>query len=150
MLNYHRVTEEEMHIISNWKYPGEYAIYNNIPYSEQVREHRGFANPDNHHFSFYDDEVLVGYINLREKDKEIFIGVGVNPELCNRGYGQVIVKMACEIVRNFYPDKMPCMEVRTWNTRAIRCYEKAGFHIAGEAETKTTQIGEGKFYKMLL
>ena len=149
MLKYHRVTEAEKYIISEWKYPGEYSIYNNVPYNEQISTHRGFANTENNHFSFYDDENLVGYINLRPKDNEILVGIGVKPELCGKGYGQKIVKIACELAKTDFPDKAPCMEVRTWNTRAIRCYEKAGFHIVGDPIIKITPIGKGQFFKMI-
>lgn len=40
------------------------------------------------------------------------------------------------------------MEVRTWNARAVRCYEKAGFQIIGEPIARTTPLGEGAFYRM--
>ena len=71
--------------------PGEYSIYNNIPYDEQIRTGRGFANPENNHYSFYDGEVLVGFINLREVDDYVHFGIGVVPDLCGQGYGQQIV-----------------------------------------------------------
>ncbi|MFU2423952.1 MAG: GNAT family N-acetyltransferase [Bacteroides sp.] len=46
------------------------------------------ANPKNNFFSFYENENLIGFINLYEEDTEIFFGIGVNPEFCNKGYGQ--------------------------------------------------------------
>ena len=46
------------------------------------------ANPKNNFFSFYENENLIGFINLYEEDTEIFFGIGVNPEFCNNGYGQ--------------------------------------------------------------
>ena len=61
MLEYHSTTEEEKRLISNWEYDGEHAIYNTLPYSEQIKAHRGFANPSNNYFSFYDDGKLIGY-----------------------------------------------------------------------------------------
>lgn len=36
----------------------------------------------------YENENLIGFINLYEEDTEIFFGIGVNPEFCNKGYGQ--------------------------------------------------------------
>lgn len=149
MLDFHAVTETEKKIISEWKYPGEYSIYNNISYDEQIRTGRGFANPENNHYSFYDGEVLVGFINLREVDNYVHFGIGVAPDLCGQGYGQQIASMACELASEIYPGKEVCLEVRTWNKRAIRCYEKAGFRIVGEPITKTTPIGTGQFYKMM-
>ena len=36
MLECHNTTEDEKRIICEWKYDGEYAIYNSIPYEKQV------------------------------------------------------------------------------------------------------------------
>ena len=41
------------------------------------------------------------------------------------------------------------LEVRTWNRRAVRCYEKAGFRIVGEPIRRTTSAGDGIFYHMV-
>ena len=92
---------------------------------------------------------MVGFINLREVDDYVHFGIGVVPDLCGQGYGQQIASMACELASEIYPEKEVCLEVRTWNKRAIRCYEKAGFRIVGEPITKTTPIGTGQFYKMM-
>lgn len=47
MLEYHKTTEAEKYIISDWKYEGEYALYNKAPYEEDKRTGRGFANTKN-------------------------------------------------------------------------------------------------------
>ena len=148
MLEYHSTTEEEKRLISDWKYEGEYAIYNTLPYEDQVKTHRGFANPRNNYYSFCDDGKLIGYVNFVNTDKEVRFGIGVVPKCCNRGYGQMICKMAIKLSDQLYPGKLLCLEVRTWNTRAVRCYEKAGFHIIGDPVRKTTPIGEGEFFRM--
>ncbi len=41
------------------------------------------------------------------------------------------------------------LEVRTWNQRAIACYEKAGFIIDGSVIEQETMSGAGKFYRMI-
>ena len=58
MLEYHKTTEAEKYIISDWKYEGEYALYNKAPYEENKRTGRGFANTKNNFFSFVDGEKL--------------------------------------------------------------------------------------------
>ena len=88
MLTYHKTTEEEKYVITEWKYPGEYAVYDSTPYEEQKKRGFGFANPANHFYSFYDETALVGFINLYEEETEIFFGIGVNPDCCGEGYGQ--------------------------------------------------------------
>lgn len=148
MLTCHKTTEEEKRILCTWTYEGEYAIYNALLYDVQRAEQRGFANPKNNYYSFYDGERLIGYINLVEEAAEVLFGVAVHPRYCSRGYGQAICKAACALSQELYPDKPVALEVRTWNTRAIRCYERAGFRIIGEPVVKTAPGGEGAFFRM--
>lgn len=149
MLQYHEMTKDEKNMVSEWKYDSPYDIYNNISYEKQIQKQCGFADPKNNFYTYYDGVTLVGYINLREKDSEVFLGVAVEPQLCNRGYGQEIAKLACDLSCRLYPGKPVCLEVRTWNIRAVKCYEKAGFCIVGEPVAKTTPIGKGLFYYMV-
>ena len=149
MLEYHKTTENEKYMICDWKYEGDYAVYNNPPYEEQIRMRRGFANPKNNFYSFSDGNELIGYINLINEETEVFFGIGVKPSLCDQGYGQKISRLACELSHQLYPGKPVYLEVRTWNTRAVRCYERAGFHIDGAPIKQKTPIGEGTFYRMV-
>ncbi len=148
MLEFHKTTEDEKYIICDWKYDGDYAIYNNPSYEEQIKNHQGFANPRNNFYSFLDGTKLIGYINLIEEDSGVFFGIGVNPVFCDQGYGQRISKSACKLSHQLYPGKPIYLEVRTWNTRAVKCYEKAGFRIIGDPIKRTTPIGEGMFFHM--
>ncbi len=149
MLACHPTTEEEKILITEWKYEGEYSVYNAEPYEEQKKKGFGFANPQNHFYSFYDEKKLIGFINLYEEKTEVFFGIGVKPEECGKGYGSQMTEIACKISRELFPGKPLYLEVRTWNQRAVRCYEKAGFHIVGEPIRQTTSAGEGVFYHMI-
>lgn len=149
MLTYHQTTENEKYEINDWKYSGDYAIYNNPPYEEQKKTGRGFANPANHFYSFYDNEALIGFINLSDEGSEVFFGIGANPDYCSKGYGQQMTQTAWEISQQLFPGKPVYLEVRTWNKRAVRCYEKAGFHIVGDPIHQTTSAGDGVFYHMI-
>ncbi len=149
MLACHPTTEEEKILITEWKYEGEYSVYNAEPYEEQKKKGFGFANPQNHFYSFYDEKKLIGFINLYEEKTEVFFGIGVKPEECGKGYGSQMTETACKISRALFPGKPLYLEVRTWNQRAVRCYEKAGFHIVGEPIRQTTSAGEGVFYHMI-
>ena len=59
-----------------------------------------------------------------EEKEEVFIGMGVNPDLCNKHYGQRMLLITYEISKKLYPDKPLYLEVRTWNIRAVKCYQK--------------------------
>ena len=89
------------------------------------------------------------FVNLYEEKTEIFFGIGVNPDCCSEGYGQQMTKTACEISKELFGTKPLYLEVRTWNKRAVSCYQKAGFVIKGEPIRQTTSAGEGVFYHMV-
>lgn len=60
-----------------------------------------------------------------------------------------MLAIAYELSKTAYPEKPLYLEVRSWNTRAITCYEKAGFRIDGQAYTLTAGIGTGTFFRMV-
>ena len=144
------LTEEDKREICAWKYDGACEVYNLPSYEKMQTQQMGFMNPkaEKNFLAFLDNDVLVGFVNILEKKDEVFIGIGVNPVLCNRHYGRRMLMLSYEISKRRYPNKPLYLEVRTWHTRAIRCYEKAGFQIDGEPYKLTTGIGSGTFYRM--
>lgn len=147
-LAFHRATEAEKSEIAAWRYDGDYAIYNMEPYETQRERGVGLANPQNHFFAFYDGDRLIGFTNLYEEEMEVFFGIGVHPACCGRGYGQQMTLRTLELSRSLFPGKPLYLEVRTWNKRAVACYEKAGFRIVGDPIVQATHLGEGTFYRM--
>ena len=150
MLTHHAMTEDEKYVIADWRYTGDYALYNTRPYEEDRKKGVGFAHPGFIGFSFYERDALIGFTCLYEEDREIMIGIGVAPEYCGRGYGREMLETTCGLSETMFPGKPLYLEVRTWNARAVRCYEKAGFVIDGEPFTQRTGLGEGTFYRMML
>lgn len=129
MLSYHIMTEPEKRQVCAWQYDGEYAAYNLPDYTEMQKRQMGFCNPDRrkNFYSYYDDARLVGFTNLLEEETEVFVGIGVSPQLCNKGYGRQILALVRQIAAQLYPNKPLYLEVRCWNRRAIACYQRAGF-----------------------
>lgn len=147
MLTFHNIlTEAEKEEIFSWKYPGEYAIYNIAPDKKS-----GIYNRENsgNYYAFYDNNIFVGYINLIERNNKFSVGIAVKPQLCGQGYGTQMLKICCDIAYNINSCKPLGLQVRSWNKRAIRCYEKAGFAITGDEYELTTPSGKGMFYRMV-
>ncbi|WP_342741648.1 GNAT family N-acetyltransferase [Alicyclobacillus macrosporangiidus] len=86
----------------------------------------------------------IGYVQFYPVPEPVKVGLGMNPRLIvygmdqfigepdywNRGIGTALVKSVADYVRtNLGADKI-VMDPQAWNTRAIRCYEKAGFRKA--------------------
>lgn len=145
------LTEADKIEICSWRYPGEYSIYNLPPYEEMAKSKRGFADPckAKNYYCFIDSGVLVGFVNILEEEKEVFIGIGIKPELCDKHYGRRILDEAYKISKKLYPGKPLYLEVRTWNKRAVKCYQSAGYTTDGEPYELTTFIGRGEFYRMV-
>lgn len=150
-ITYRNLTEEDKRTICTWKYDGEYAVYNLPSYAEMERRKTGFLNPEaeKNYLGFWDDTVLIGFVNILEEETEVFIGIGVNPDYCGKRYGRRILEEAYRISGERSPGKPLYLEVRTWNMRAVRCYQSAGFSIDGEAFQQTTGAGTGTFYRMI-
>ncbi len=151
MITYHVMTGQEKEIVADWNYTGDYEIYNMPSYKEQQEKGVAFGNPacDKNFYAYYDEDTLIGFTNILEEPKEIFIGIGVAPNICGCGYGQKMLRIAQEIAKTLYPGKPLYLEVRAWNERAITCYKKAGFTIDGEAFEQETMLGTGRFLRMV-
>ena len=145
------LTENDKKEICSWKYDGEYSIYNLPSFEEMKKLQSGFMNPERekNYRAFLIDDILIGYINLTEKENGIFLGVGVHPDFCGKGSGKERLKKACQIAEELYYNEPLYLEVRTWNKRAINCYKQVGFSIDGNAFERTTEIGKGDFYRMI-
>lgn len=150
-LNHHLLNEKEKREICTWRYPGEYSVYNLPSFEEMLARRLGFLNPErkDNYRAYYDGTCFVGFTNLLEEENAVFVGIGVNPAFCNRGYGLSILNEAFETAKRLYPGKPLYLEVRAWNLRAVRCYQKAGFQIEGEPFEQETEIGTGTFYRMV-
>ena len=150
-LEVHYLSEQDKMEICSWKYDKEYEIYN-LPYYEEMKEkEQGFMNSksEKNYRGYFDNEVLVGFTNILEEEQEVFVGIGVHPNFCNKGYGELILNESYKISNQYYPNKPLYLEVRTWNKRAIHCYKKVGFEIDGDSFEMKTSIGLGTFYRMI-
>ena len=87
-LVYRNLSEDEKRQICAWKYDGEYDLYNLPSYEEMQVRQIGFMNPqrEKNYYGFWDESILVGFVNILEEKEEIFIGIGVNPELQGGNY----------------------------------------------------------------
>ncbi|MFR1709320.1 MAG: GNAT family N-acetyltransferase [Clostridium sp.] len=149
-LTAHKLSEEQAKEISNWKYTGEYSIYNLPSWDKMIKENYSLTdNVKRERYIGYinEDGELVGFVNLLDQGDTVFFGIGIKPNYCSKGIGKVITKMALIESQNRFPNKPVILEVRTWNKRAVNCYKSRGFEIV-EIKQQQTYIGFGEFYIM--
>ncbi|MDU4884929.1 GNAT family N-acetyltransferase [uncultured Clostridium sp.] len=145
-LTAHKLSEEQVKEISNWKYTGEYSIYNLPSWDKMIQENYSLTdNVKRERYIGYinEDGELVGFVNLLDEGDTVFFGIGIKPNYCSKGIGKVITKMALIESQNRFPNKPVILEVRTWNKRAVNCYKSQGFEIV---ETKQQLIIDKKRY----
>jgi RimJ/RimL family protein N-acetyltransferase len=84
----------------------------------------------------------------READLLDF-GIGLEPELTGRGLGLPVVQAALQFARETLGARGFRLSVATFNRRAIRVYERAGFE-PGETFTSVSGHGVAEFLLMRL
>lgn len=145
------VPMEEIHgaDICTWRYDSPYDIYSWLPWEQMKALDVEFGNPvlrAEQYVSLVDDKgVLTGFAQYFPLQGVTRLGVGMRPDLCGKGYGKSFVLTIVDEARRRKPENEIDLEVLTWNTRAIRAYQKSGFVITDLYE-KMTPGGISKPY----
>lgn len=143
------LTELDAKEISTWDYGNDYKIYNCPSWKIMCEEKWAMTIPDKRKKEFRKiidkKENIIGYFRFKKENNKIIIGLGMNPQLCGQGNGHHFINKIIE----FLNDKTNIieLEVRSFNKRAIRCYEKSGFKII-DKQIKNTRNGEDEFIIM--
>ncbi|WP_250230083.1 GNAT family N-acetyltransferase [Anaeropeptidivorans aminofermentans] len=143
--------EEYAKEFSGWRYPDEYSIYNMPPWDEMIKMNFSLTTEEKRNKEYKafisESSSLLALCRFVEKNHEITVGIGVNPEYLSIGIGKTVIKKFTDWLIYNFPHKNICLEVRTWNERAVNCYKKSGYVIT-EKFNKKTSLGIGEFYKM--
>ncbi|WP_066496832.1 GNAT family N-acetyltransferase [Abyssisolibacter fermentans] len=140
-------------MINNWKYGGEYSIYDycneeDLLLDEECWGKGKFAALDEEDnlvgeltIEFYeeedDDSEDDGYVdhetvnNNPDKIYEMWVGWGLKPELTSKGLGVKFVSACVDFAVNLYNYKGEYVRcgVAKFNKRAIKVYERVGFEV---------------------
>jgi ribosomal protein S18 acetylase RimI-like enzyme len=156
------MSEEHARQICEWRYEGPYAIYNWSTWEELCRKQEEFADPEirvQQYLSAITDgteaagptdttEQLCGFAQLFPLVGITRLGLGLRPDLCGCGIGSAFVELIAQEACNRQPANEIDLEVLVWNTRAIKAYERAGFHITDTYE-RGTPTGPDIFHCMV-
>lgn len=138
--------------ISEWKYPGEYSLYNFPSWSEmsKLRWAITFKEKREREFlGFFIQDSLIGFGQIVRGTREITIGLGIRPDICGYGYGTKVMSILIEECRKIDTNSIISLKVRSFNKRAINCYKKFGFQEKTKYKTYSL-AGEEEFIKMEL
>lgn len=141
--------ESDAKIIANWKYESPYDVYNYPSWHVMVKQSWAITDAGKRRAEFYAIKMhneIMGYFRLAKQQDCFMLGMGLAPNMCGRGLGKKVLQMIEEFFQKRHTEKL-CLEVRTFNIRAIKCYESTGF-IKERKYFKNTPIGSSDFLFM--
>ncbi len=145
-----KFTQLEAIKICSWKYEYPYDIYN-FPSWEVVKNQKwAMSEPEKRNTQFhsvYSENELLGYFRIVDLKDYYMLGLGLKPEYCSKGYGSKLMKLILEYLSSINEKCCIHLEVREFNERAIKCYERAGF-VQKDKYVKETLMGKDIFILM--
>ncbi|MFC7682208.1 GNAT family N-acetyltransferase [Paenibacillus sp. GCM10028914] len=146
------LTVDQAADICTWNYPAPYNIYGWLPWEQMKGLGIEFGDPEireQQYISILDEEQRMwGFAQLFPIEGVTRIGLGMRPDWCGLGMGKRFVKCIVDEARLRRPMDEIDLEVLTWNERAIRTYQRAGFHITDTYERMTPE-GMALFHCMV-
>jgi [ribosomal protein S18]-alanine N-acetyltransferase len=121
--------QEEAEAIAEWRYPEPYSFYDWTADPDDLRELLDPALRGDAYWAVRDEaNELVGYFDFKPKDEQtVEIGLGLRPDLTGRGIGGSFLAAGLEFARTRFAPARFVLSVATFNDRAIKVYERAGF-----------------------
>lgn len=147
---------EDARRVSRWRYEGVYAFYNQealpmllVALFRVLLRATGFEA-----FIVYDDARIgtgednrIGVFTFIRRGESVEIGLAMRPDLTGRGLGLAFVASGMDFARARYAPTRFTLDVATFNERARKVYERAGFRPAGTF-TRNTREGPREFLAM--
>lgn len=116
-----------------------------------LSEQEEFADPklrEEQYRAVLDEEgVLWGFAQFFPIVGVTRLGLGMRPDFCGLGYGIDFVRAIAAEAKRKAPSNEIDLEVLTWNIRAFRVYQKAGF-VHTDTYDRMTPTGKASFYCM--
>jgi [ribosomal protein S18]-alanine N-acetyltransferase len=142
------MTQAEAVAITNWRYPDPYSFYDWTADPDDAALLLDPKRRKGRFFSARDDKgELVGFFEFQEKGKDLVIGLGLHPDLTGRGLGREFLELGMAFAQKRFSPERFRLSVATFNKRAIKVYERAGFNTT-RAFDHETNGGVYRFIEM--
>jgi ribosomal-protein-alanine N-acetyltransferase len=148
-LHFEQLTQEDAEAIAEWHYPEPYSFYDWTADPGDLRELLDPALRGEAYWAVRDEaNELVGYFSFKPKDEQtVEIGLGLRPDLTGRGLGGSFLAAGLEFALTRFEPARFVLSVATFNERAIKVYERAGFSRE-RTYMHSTNGGEWEFLEM--
>lgn len=133
--------------VAAWHYEPPYDFYDFEADAEDLAE---ILDPEQRRGDYHSVEVdgeLAGFFSFKAHDTAVEIGLGLRPDLTGAGGGLEFVEAGLAFAGESFEPESFWLDVATWNERAKKVYERAGFE-AGHVWTHTSGQGPVDFLRM--
>jgi [ribosomal protein S18]-alanine N-acetyltransferase len=133
------MTEEQALMVTGWRYDPPYDFYNSGGDGDVLWE---MIDPGNPYYIAIDESgEVIGFVSFKETARvadgyaaggyadtdALDVGLGMRPDLTGQGRGLPFVLAVLEFARTLFNPASFRLSVATFNARANRVYERAGF-----------------------
>ena len=126
--------------IGAWRYEPPYDFYNG--------DEEPVLNPERHFEARDEQGELVGFYYFERKGDALEYGLGLRPGLTGQGLGLDFFRAGLEFGRRRFEPERIILAVASFNERAVKVYERAGFRITGRHMRRFERWGEVEFIDM--
>ncbi len=138
--------------LCEWRYEEPFDLFNWPAWEDMQERAIEFGDPELRERQFASivnaDGELLGFAQFFPLLGLTRLGIGMRPDLCGRGAGAAFIRLVAEEAARRMPGDEIDLEVLTWNERAIRAYQRAGF-VIDDTYWRPTPTGPGEFYCMV-
>ena len=132
--------------VAEWRYPDPYSFYDWTADDEDAALLLDAKRRKGRYFSARDDKgELVGFFEFEKQGEDVVIGLGLHPDLTGRGLGGDFLEAGIAFARKRFSPARLVLSVATFNKRAIKVYERAGFTTTRSFDHETN----GGVYRFL-
>ena len=127
ILEIRQMHEAEAQQIAAWRYEGPYAFYDADADAGDLALLLNAEHREGRYFSAFAEDELVGFFGFGRDGGDVVVGLGLRPDLTGRGLGLGFLEAGLDFARERFEPSGFRLAVATFNKRAIRVYERAGF-----------------------
>jgi ribosomal-protein-alanine N-acetyltransferase len=142
------MSQRQARTVAAWRYDPPYDFYDAVADPEDLTELLDPVQRESRYFAVLGDPgSLEGFFMFKQAGGAVEVGLGLRPDLTDRGRGLSFLLAGLEFARGRYAPTLFRLAVAAFNQRAIRVYEQAGFRQV-ESYMHRTNGGEHAFLRM--
>ncbi len=141
------MTQTDAETVAAWHYEPPYDFYDFEADPEDLAEILDAERRAGDYHSADVDGELAGFFSFKPHGDALEIGLGLRPDLAGRGLGREFFEAGLEFARRQFAPETLWLDVATWNERAKKVYERAGFE-PGHVWTHVSGQGPVDFLRM--